>query len=131
MSAKESISLKTMSPSVSPTTQTASIQHVQRDKAPSSLETTLNLFIEQQSSYNKGLTDSISQLTATINKQSKCQIKMNSKLNDLKKITKTLNDHDVRISKLEQHNEVLATRVTSLSDENLELNNTKMLFSKN
>ncbi|KAK0070937.1 hypothetical protein PV325_013829 [Microctonus aethiopoides] len=55
---------------------------------------------------------------------------MNSKLNDLKKITKTLNDHDVRISKLEQHNEVLATtifitqRVTSLSDENLELNNT-------
>lgn len=124
MSANESISLKTMSPSLSPTTQTASILHMQTDKAPFSLETTLNLFIEQQSSYNKGLTDSISQLTATINKQSKCQIEMNSKLNDLKKITKTLNDHDVRISKLEQHNEVLATRVTSLSDENLELNST-------
>lgn len=49
---------------------------------------------------------------------------MNTKLNDIKKIAKTLSEHEVRINKLEQHNEVLTTRVNALCEGNYELNNT-------
>ncbi|KAK0072428.1 hypothetical protein PV326_000089, partial [Microctonus aethiopoides] len=90
----------------------------------SSLEKILNSFIEQQATFNKVMTDSMSQLTTTVNKQTKCQTEMNAKLNDIKKIMKTLGEHDVRINKLEQHNDVLITRLNTLCEENKVLNNT-------
>ncbi|KAK0073038.1 hypothetical protein PV325_010364 [Microctonus aethiopoides] len=85
------------------------------------MEDMLKKFMEQQSTFNKNMTDSMTQQTQALKRQVKVQDDMNIKLNEIKKIVKTLNEHEVRLGKLEQHNESLTLQIAALSNENQKL----------
>ncbi|KAK0073898.1 hypothetical protein PV325_009039 [Microctonus aethiopoides] len=97
-----------------------------------SIETTLNVFINQQTLFNKDLSDAITsiklqsknqqdmniKLNASMKQQIKGQEEITTKLNEIKNLTKTLADHEVRIKKLEQQNNLLSNELSEVLDQN-------------
>ncbi|KAK0169760.1 hypothetical protein PV328_010402 [Microctonus aethiopoides] len=94
------------------------------------MEDMLKKFMEQQSTFNKNMTDSMTQQTQALKRQVKVQDDMNIKLNEIKKIVKTLNEHEVRLGKLEQHNESLTLQIAALSNENQKLSSEVCLLKQ-
>ncbi|KAK0159460.1 hypothetical protein PV328_010336 [Microctonus aethiopoides] len=85
------------------------------------MEDMLKKLMEQQSTFNKNMTDSMAQQTQALKRQGKVQDDMNIKINEIKKIVNTLNEHEVRLGKLEQHNESLTLQITALNNDNQKL----------
>ncbi|KAK0080212.1 hypothetical protein PV326_008289 [Microctonus aethiopoides] len=89
----------------------------------SSLEVNLNAFIAQQTQFNNHLSDVLSKQAASLNEQTNKLNDQNNKLNDIKSIAKSVAEHQVKIKKLEQQNDLLSKQVVDLVAQNKSLSN--------
>ncbi|KAK0071704.1 hypothetical protein PV326_000956 [Microctonus aethiopoides] len=98
---------------------------VTNSNTTSFLETTLNMFINQQSLFNNNLSDLLSKQAVTLemklNEQNAKLNLQNDKLNEIKNIAKSVAEHQVQIIKLEKQNELLSKQMSELSDQNKKL----------
>lgn len=87
----------------------------------SPIEIMLNSFIEQQTIFNKNISESMSQQTVALQEHAKLQEDMNLKLNEIKKMSKMLNEHDERINKLEKHHDSMSLQINEIKNTNNKL----------
>ncbi|KAK0071584.1 hypothetical protein PV326_001092, partial [Microctonus aethiopoides] len=87
----------------------------------SPIEIMLNSFIEQQTIFNKNMSESMSQQTVALQKHAKLQEDMNLKLNEIKKMSKMLNEHDERINKLEKRHDSMSLQINEIKNINNKL----------
>ncbi|KAK0176940.1 hypothetical protein PV328_001038 [Microctonus aethiopoides] len=92
----------------------------------SSMEDMLKKFMEQQSTFNKNMTDSMTQQTQALKRQAKVQDDMNIKMNEIKKIVNPLNEPE--IAALSNDNQKLSSEVCLLKQS--DTINTSKLSSK-
>ncbi|KAK0074770.1 hypothetical protein PV325_007833 [Microctonus aethiopoides] len=89
----------------------------------SSMEATLNSFIQQQTKFNEQQSKFNNNMSELLSQQSQNIKDQNSKLNEIHSIAKTVNDNQERINKLEQQNQFLTNKLTQLIGQNKILSN--------
>ncbi|KAK0091697.1 hypothetical protein PV326_002838 [Microctonus aethiopoides] len=120
---KQQTKVRSMSSSAveSPTSEVISLN----TPIMSSLEASLNVFITQQTLFNNHLSkvlfkqaSSFNDQTNKLNEQNTKTNEQNDKLNEIKNIANSVADHQVKIRKLEQQNDLLSKLLADLAAQN-------------